>query len=178
MGLSLTFLRQGMKVLHGGLHVQGLMGSDVVVEVLVLGEEPLGVEGGGAGAGPRPPLRPGASTAGGAAGATMPPTGIREENEFSPNSALKTAQRRLCSARPVALATALQVCVACVTLDAGVVRCLHGSRNRDRMLTVPPEEPANLPPKQRDGCVIRAGVRQRRNARRSVCKACRRNWRS
>ena len=52
MRLSLAFHRQGLKVLHWGLHVQGLVGSDVVVEVLVLGElrahfvkgQPSGVE--------------------------------------------------------------------------------------------------------------------------------------
>ena len=52
MGLGLAFHRQGLKVLHWGLHVQGLVGPDVVVEVLVLGElrahfvkgQPAGVE--------------------------------------------------------------------------------------------------------------------------------------
>ena len=38
MGLGLAFHRQGSKALHWGLHVQGLVGPDVVVEVLVLGE--------------------------------------------------------------------------------------------------------------------------------------------
>ena len=38
MGLSLAFRRQGLKVFHWGLQVQGLVRPEVVVEVLVLGE--------------------------------------------------------------------------------------------------------------------------------------------
>ena len=86
------------------------------------------------------------------------------------------ARRHSCSVR--LLATAVQVCVACGTLGVGFVRCLHGSRNRDRMSGAPPEEPVNLLPKQRGECATRSEGRQRRNARRSACRGCRRNWRS